>query len=97
MTQSTGVTAQTIEALASASNIAFDAHQIKTLAEQVDQVLDYAHRVCSSPVPTCNMLQKNINVVRADMIVVCNTQELLDRAPHTEGAYFVVPLILENR
>ena len=91
------ITAQGVEALAKSSQIAFDASEIAVLTAQVEQVLEYALRVCSCPSPDINVLQKNSNIFRADVVVPCDAQELLERAPQVEGSYFVVPLILENR
>ncbi len=88
---------QEIKSLAKSANIALEPHQITMLTGQVAQVLNYAQCVCKHNNSIQFALFKNSNIFRDDAIAQSNSEELIERAPQSEGSYFVVPLMLDNR
>lgn len=84
--------------LARLSRLELEEHEISSLMQQIESVLQYAQRVQemahgdSMPLE----LKKNSNVMREDVVIPTDPAPLLAQAPACEQDYFVVPVILEN-
>lgn len=90
------ITKQELLKIAQASAVKLYDNEVECLMHQLDAVLTYAIRVkdvaCDIHIPS----DKNINVVREDVVNSSNNEQILSRAPEREENYFVVPMILEK-
>jgi aspartyl/glutamyl-tRNA(Asn/Gln) amidotransferase C subunit len=85
-----------IVAIAKSSYLELDTADLGTMVQQVEEVVAYARGVKEFDGALGHPVRKNKNIFREDRVHACNPQEILSRAPATEGFYFVVPLIIEN-
>jgi aspartyl-tRNA(Asn)/glutamyl-tRNA(Gln) amidotransferase subunit C len=83
-------------AIARMSAIRLQEDEIEPLIAQIEQVLSYAQRVTKVATTLEEASRKNVNVMRADIIVPQHPEPILAQAPVREGNFFVVPLILDN-
>jgi aspartyl/glutamyl-tRNA(Asn/Gln) amidotransferase C subunit len=82
--------------LAEISQVKLNQDEIKPLKDQLDQVLTYAMRVTQSSYKHQELLSKNVNIFREDVIIPFQASLILTQAPERAGSYFVVPIILDN-
>lgn len=71
-------------------------HEVDPLIHQIQDVLTYAERVKTIAIDAQEPVTKNINIMRPDVTIACNSEPLLQRAPEREGNFFVVPMILDH-
>lgn len=90
------VTRDEVLKIAKISHISIHETEIDSLVSQLETVLSYAARVQEVAGDALVTLPKNINVVRADVIVKTDADRILAQAPETQEHYFVVPAILES-
>lgn len=93
------ITKQELLAIAYMSRLQLDESEISSLINQIDAVLNYAHRVTDiAQIATTGEDQspKNRNVFREDVVIKTDPKDILAQAPECEENYFVVPVILET-
>lgn len=83
--------------IAAMSNITFLDHELEAAAQQLSAVLSYAARVQEIVTDTQEQPDKNINVMREDVVIKTNAEHILEQAVEREANYFVVPTIIENK
>lgn len=93
----TKITKQELLKISQISQLRLDEHEIEPLIEQIQGVLTYAERVQEVAEDVEIPSNKNVNVVREDMIVRTNSEQILKQAPEHEENFFVVPKIIENK
>lgn len=84
--------------IAKISRITLLDHEVEDLIKQLSDVLSYAE--CVKKVAgemEDRPSNKNVNFFREDVVSKCDSEEILSRAPEREGAYFVVPKILDTK
>jgi aspartyl-tRNA(Asn)/glutamyl-tRNA(Gln) amidotransferase subunit C len=69
---------------------------VPALQQHVSDVLAYAERVNDIAQAIDIASNKNINVVREDVINITDSEAILERAPEREEHFFVVPRIIES-
>lgn len=93
----TKITKQELLKIAQISQLRLDEDEIMPLIKQIDDLLTYAQRVQEvvgeAEIPS----NKNLNVLRQDLVVRTDSQQILQQAPEQEQDYFVVPKIIENK
>ena len=86
-----------VKKIAASSHIALASDAIESLTRELSTILSYAERVADAPVELQSQHSvKNINLFREDLANSKPTEVIMQQAPHVEGSYFVVPIILEN-
>lgn len=86
-----------VKKIAASSHIALASQNIESLTQELGTILNYAERVADAPVEIkSERFVKNINLFREDVAHHKSTELIMQQAPHVEGSYFVVPIILEN-
>jgi aspartyl-tRNA(Asn)/glutamyl-tRNA(Gln) amidotransferase subunit C len=76
------------------TKLTIDDHEIDSIVQQLQDVLGYAERVQDIAKDLDIPTSKNINRTRDDIVMLCNSQNILDQAPEAQDNYFVVPKIL---
>jgi aspartyl-tRNA(Asn)/glutamyl-tRNA(Gln) amidotransferase subunit C len=82
--------------IAHLSRIEIKESEIEGLTRHIQAVLAYAGRVQEVAAQVEEPLDKNINVLREDVIVKTDKDLVLAQAPMREADYFVVPAVLDN-
>lgn len=85
--------------IAQVSTIALSESEIPEISKKLQEVLNYAHCVAQVAQETSGITDEMIqlhNVFRQDSSISFDAQMLFKRAPHIEGEFFVVPLILDS-
>lgn len=94
------ITREELMRLMNTSQIALDEDEIPSVIEKMNAVLEYAERVqqLASQAQAQQQLPalKNVNVMRDDVSLVCDPEEVLKCAPEVEGNFFVVPKIIKQ-
>lgn len=86
-----------VKKIAAISHIALESSDVEMLTAELATIIDYAERVADAPVDLkYEHSAKNINLFREDVASNKPTDAIMQQAPHAEGNYFVVPIILEN-
>lgn len=70
--------------------------EFESLSKHLRDVLNYAERVSEIASTGEEPSNRNVNVVREDVIVRKDPEKMLGQAPNGEEDYFVVPAILDN-
>lgn len=83
--------------IAQMSNITIHEDEIDAVAQQLSGVLSYAARVKEIAADIDEAMDKNVNVMREDVVVRTEPEEVLSQAVEREANYFVVPAILESK
>ncbi|MFT6765139.1 MAG: aspartyl-tRNA(Asn)/glutamyl-tRNA(Gln) amidotransferase subunit C [Alteromonas naphthalenivorans] len=84
--------------IASISRIALKDSEIDPLIKQLEAVLSYAERVTQVAAELDDQpSNRNVNFLREDVVVKCDPEPILERAPEREENYFVVPKILDKK
>lgn len=84
--------------IAHISTIALCESEVSGIIIKLQSVLSYAQRVAELAKAdgiTDEMVNLH-NIFRQDVSSSADSQQLFDRAPHVEGEFFVVPLILDS-
>lgn len=68
--------------------------EIDLIVKQLQDVLTYAERVQDMAKDLDIPTSKNINRQREDLVVLFDSQKILQQAPDAQDNYFVVPKIL---
>lgn len=93
----TKITKQELLKISQISQLRLYEDEIDPLIKQIQDVLSYAERVQEvigdAEIPS----NKNVNVLRQDVIVRTDSEPILQQAPEREQDYFVVPKIIENK
>ena len=82
--------------IAQMSNILLPEDEIDAVAQQLSSVLSYAVRVKEIATESQEALDKNVNVMRKDLVIKTDVEPILSQAPEREATYFVVPAIIEK-
>lgn len=90
------ITREEVLKIAKMSQLAIHEDEIPAYIKQLEQVLSYAERVKEIAADVEEPSNRNVNVIRDDVIEKTDPEPILDQAPVREGDYFVVPAILEN-
>ena len=90
------ITKDEVLRIARMSRIALYEQEIEPVTAQLNGILSYAVRV--EEIAGKGEIQdtQNSNVFRADTVVPCNGQRLVDASAGHEEHYFVVPAIIEH-
>jgi aspartyl-tRNA(Asn)/glutamyl-tRNA(Gln) amidotransferase subunit C len=81
--------------IASLSRIEVAEHEIEQLIKDLEEVLTYAGRVQDIAAEAHEVVLKNINVFRDDLVTATDPDPIIQNAPQHEEQYFVVPVVLE--
>jgi len=92
----TKITKQELLKIAQSSSVKLYDDEIEPLMGQLDAVLTYAARVKDIARDIEIPSNKNVNVLREDVVTQTNNELILAQAPEREEDYFVVPMILEK-
>lgn len=71
-------------------------HEIESLIQQLQGVLTYAERVQQVVSEVEYPANKQVNVMREDVVISSDNEVLLEDAPEHEEGYFVVPKIIDK-
>jgi len=82
--------------IAHLSRIEIKESEIEGVTNHIQAVLEYAQRVQEVAAQIEEPSDKNINVLREDVIVKTDKDLVLAQAPMREADYFVVPAVLDN-
>lgn len=93
----TKITKEELLKIAQISQLRLDKDEIAPLIKQVQDVLTYAERVQEVAGDAQIPSNKNVNVLRQDVVVRTDSEPILALAPEREQDYFVVPQIIENK
>jgi aspartyl-tRNA(Asn)/glutamyl-tRNA(Gln) amidotransferase subunit C len=90
------ITKELLLKLAKLSHLAVTEQELDKLVHDIDAVLTYA--ACVGEVATEDVLsiEKNVNILREDVVIPTPPERILQAAPDRLDHYFVVPMILEN-
>ncbi len=91
------ITKEELLKIAQISQLRLNEDEIEPLIGQIQAVLTYAERVQEVAGDIALPSNKNVNVLREDVIVRTSSQPILEQAPEREEDYFVVPKIIENK
>ncbi len=80
--------------IASLTKLTIGDHEIDSIVRQLQDVLAYAERVQDMAKDLDMPTTKNINRQREDIVILFDSQKILDEAPEVQDNYFVVPKIL---
>lgn len=92
----TKITKQELLKIAQSSALKLYDNEVEQLVKQLDAVLTYAARVKDIAQDIETITEKNVNVLREDVVVHTSNESILAQAPEREENYFVVPMILEK-
>jgi len=90
------ISRQEISRIAWLSRIALKENEIDYMGGQLDEVINYAHRVCDTASDVTVVMHKNVNVFREDLAVQKDAEAIMSEAPKKIQNYFVVPIVIEK-
>lgn len=90
------VTREEILKIAEMTRVSIEEHEIDSILAQFNAVLSYAERVVEIAQSVEAKREKNINCVRADVVISTDSKDILAQAPQSEDNYFVVPKFVDN-
>jgi|SRR5579859_7504958 len=90
------ITKEELLKIARLSHITIHEQELNNLVSDIDNVLTYAARVQEIAADIDEPLNKNVNVLREDIIIPTPPAPLLADAPEQMHNYFVVPVIIEG-
>ncbi len=91
------VTKEEILKIAEMTRVSIEEHEMDSIIEQFNSVLNYAERVVEIAKSVETKNEKNINCTRVDQVIPTDSKEILAQAPQSEDNYFVVPKIIDNK
>lgn len=91
------ITREEVIKLARISQISVHEDEIPGLITELEAVLAYASglKAIADAHPDVHPLPKNKNIMRSDIPVLFDSEEILAQAPERESHYFVVPAVLK--
>jgi aspartyl-tRNA(Asn)/glutamyl-tRNA(Gln) amidotransferase subunit C len=92
----TNITKQELLKVARSSAVKVYDHEAEQLVHSLDAVLTYAARVKDVARDVAVASDKNVNIMREDVMVQGNSDPILAQAPEHEEHYFIVPSIIEK-
>lgn len=90
------ITREEVLKMAKISRIEIQPDEIETVLKHLQSVLEYAASVAEVAEGVYEPSNKNLNVVREDVISKTDVEPLLEQAPEREENFFVVPAIIKN-
>ena len=90
------ITKEEVYHIARISNIEIYPDEIEEMTQHLQEVLAYAGRVAEIAADVYEPSNKNINVMREDVVARTDTKPILEQAPEEQENYFVVPKIIQN-
>jgi aspartyl-tRNA(Asn)/glutamyl-tRNA(Gln) amidotransferase subunit C len=90
------ITREEVLKIAEISKIKILEVEIENVIKHLESVLSYAERVQEIVADQDEPSNKNINVIREDVIINTDSEPILRQAPESEDNYFVVPKILND-
>ncbi|OGB97511.1 hypothetical protein A3F06_03175 [candidate division TM6 bacterium RIFCSPHIGHO2_12_FULL_36_22] len=90
------ITREEVLKIASISKIEIQPHEIEDVLRHLQSVLEYAARVSEVAADVYEPSNKNLNIVREDVVSKTDPEPILSQAPQREENYFEVPSILKN-
>ncbi|HJM69210.1 MAG TPA: Asp-tRNA(Asn)/Glu-tRNA(Gln) amidotransferase subunit GatC [Candidatus Babeliales bacterium] len=90
------ITREEVLKIASISKIEIQPDEIEDVLLHLQSVLEYAARVSEVVADVYEPSNKNLNVVREDVVSKTDPETILSQAPQREEDYFEVPSILKN-
>jgi aspartyl/glutamyl-tRNA(Asn/Gln) amidotransferase C subunit len=82
--------------LARLSRISLHPDEVDPMCKRLQQVLEYAACVSQAAGQQKVSFAQNVNILRDDVVVVTNSEPLLNQAPDEQDHLFVVPSIIQN-
>lgn len=92
----TKISKEEVLKIARMSHLELHDNEIPALIKQLEDVLSYAERVRDVSGVSQEAPVRNVNVFREDVAVPSDPEPILAQAPEREGAYVIVPAILEH-
>lgn len=86
-----------IKKLATISRLEIKDEELESLREHIDSVLGYALRVKDIATNVSIERDKNVNVMRDDVVIRTEPEVILKQAPEREENFFVVPTIIDKK
>jgi len=93
----TKITRDELLKIAQMSKLRVHDEEIPSLIKQLEDLLTYAERVKKIAKDIELPSNKNINVMREDVVIPTDPEAILARAPEREEDYFVVPKVIESK
>jgi aspartyl-tRNA(Asn)/glutamyl-tRNA(Gln) amidotransferase subunit C len=93
----TKITKDELLKIAQMSKLRLDDDEIPSLIKQLEALLTYTERVQEVAKEIELPSNKNVNVMREDVVVRTDAEPILERAPEREEDYFVVPKVIESK
>ena len=90
------ITKQELLKIAQSTAVQLYDNEVEPLIGQLEAVLTYAERVKDIARDIEIPSNKNVNVLREDVVIRTNNEPILAQAPEREENYFVVPMIIEK-
>jgi len=88
------ITREELLKIATISKLEIKESEFDNLLKQLQSVLTYAERVRQVAEDAQVASSKNINVMREDVVSLCDPAPILAQAPERGDDYFIVPKIL---
>lgn len=93
----TKISREEVLKIAEISHISLREDEIEPMIKHLEGVLSYAERVEEIAADIEEPSDKNVNVLREDVVVRVDPETILRQAPEREDNYFVVPAILKTK
>jgi aspartyl-tRNA(Asn)/glutamyl-tRNA(Gln) amidotransferase subunit C len=93
----TKITKDELLKVAQMSKLRLQEKEIPSLIKQIEDLLTYAERVKEIAKDIELPSNKNVNVMREDVVIATDPEPILARAPEREEDYFVVPKVIESK
>ncbi|OGB84321.1 hypothetical protein A3F66_00865 [candidate division TM6 bacterium RIFCSPHIGHO2_12_FULL_32_22] len=90
------ITREEVFKIAEISKLKIWEEEVDQIIKHLESVLSYAERVQEIVADQDEPSNKNINVMREDVIINTDNEPILKQAPESEDSYFVVPKILND-
>ncbi|MFH1832462.1 MAG: Asp-tRNA(Asn)/Glu-tRNA(Gln) amidotransferase subunit GatC [bacterium] len=81
--------------IAKLSALELNEQEIELFEKQIGQILNFVQELQEVKLTTQAQSTKNINILREDVAIQKNSDDILTLAPETNNNYFVVPKILD--
>ena len=90
------ITREEVFKIAEISKLKIWEEEVDQIIKHLESVLSYAERVQEIVADQDEPSNKNINVMREDVIINTDNEPILKQAPESDDSYFVVPKILND-
>jgi aspartyl-tRNA(Asn)/glutamyl-tRNA(Gln) amidotransferase subunit C len=91
------ITKEELLKLARISQLDLEESEIVPLMNHVQSILAYAQRVKEIAGSGEFDHAQQVNILREDVVIKCDNESILCRAPEREGNFFAVPKIIESK